>query len=246
VVRTGSQVTYTLYVTNSGSITLTTTITDLLPSQYTPSGSIVWSTSIPPGRAWTQTLPVTLTVGYTGTLTNQLQSTADEGPSGTVDLTICANACQAHLPLALNAHVTGLPPREWDPRLDELGVYVEPAVFEPGEPHWRLVKARWANQAESAGLHHIFFEVLDEEGDRAAGQPVVVEWREGMLTLLIKPGPPPEWGADFGMYNTLGSYDALVGGDIPSDRVIGMGMGTPEQPDFTIHTSFYLTFRLIP
>jgi hypothetical protein len=45
------------------------------------------------------------------------------------------------------------------------------------------------------------------------------------------------------MYNTLGSYAVSVGG-APSDRIVGLGLGTAEAPNFTIHTSFYLTFRL--
>jgi len=87
---------------------------------------------------------------------------------------------------------------------------------------------------------------LDENGERAAGQPVAVEWPGGDLIIFVKPGPPPAWGTDFPMFNTLGSYDAQVAGDAPSDCVTGMGMGTAQLPDFTIHTSFYLTFRWIP
>jgi len=48
------------------------------------------------------------------------------------------------------------------------------------------------------------------------------------------------------MFNTLGSYDAQVAGAASSDRVTGMGMGTAQLTDLTIHTSFYLTFRWIP
>jgi hypothetical protein len=48
------------------------------------------------------------------------------------------------------------------------------------------------------------------------------------------------------MYHTLGSYDAYVGGGLPSDRVMGMGMGTPEYPDVKFHTSFYLTYQRVP
>jgi hypothetical protein len=31
----------------------------------------------------------------------------------------------------------------------------------------------------------------------------------------------------------------------PSDRIVGMGLGTAETPHFTVHTSFYLIFRLV-
>jgi hypothetical protein len=47
------------------------------------------------------------------------------------------------------------------------------------------------------------------------------------------------------MYNTLGSYSVSIGGS-PSDRIVGMGLGTADAPAFTIHTCFYLVFRWIP
>lgn len=245
-VQGGGQLTYTLYVTNSGTVSLTATITDLLPAQVAPGGLRTWATFVNPGKAWSETLVVTVTEGYTGPVTNHLRVTTLEGPQGEARVTTCANACLAFLPLVLRNHMSGLPPREWDPRLDDLGVALDPAPIEPGEPHWRLVEGRWADPVESAGRHHIFIEVLDENEDRAAGQPVVIEWSDGNLTLIVEPGPPPEWGTNFPMFATLGGYNARVGGGAPSDRVTGMGMGTPELPDFTIHTSFYLTYRWIP
>jgi hypothetical protein len=108
------------------------------------------------------------------------------------------------------------------------------------------VAAQWADPIESAGRHNIFLEVLDEDDDRVEGQEVLVDWSDGQQTLFLKPGPPPEWGADFPMFATLGSYGAWVGGGAPSDRVKGMGLGIPEFPDVKYHTSFYLTFQWIP
>ena len=55
-------------------------------------------------------------------------------------------------------------PLEWDPRLDALGVKLVRAQPAEGEACFRLVKARWLNEAESQGQHHIFVDVLDEEG----------------------------------------------------------------------------------
>jgi len=85
--------------------------------------------------------------------------------------------------------------------------------------------------------------VLDAADNRALGQRVVVEWAGGSATLVVKDVPPPELSVNFPMYNTLGSYSVRVLG-FPSDRVLGMGLGTIEAPNFTIHTCFYLTFRL--
>jgi hypothetical protein len=137
-----------------------------------------------------------------------------------------------------------LPPRNWDPRLVDLGVRLEPAGVAPGQSYWRLVEARWADEAQSGGKHSIFIEVLNAQGGRSVGQPVQVQWAGGQVTLFVEDRPAPDWGTDFGMYNTLGSYSVRVGG-APSDRVVGMGLGTVDAPKFTVHTSFYLTFRLV-
>lgn len=137
-----------------------------------------------------------------------------------------------------------LPPLWWDPRLNALGVRVEPAAVAHGQPYWRLVEARWTNEQESAGKHSIYVEVIDLYGKRVVGQPVVVQWAGGNQTLPVEDRPPPDWGVNFPMYNTLGSYAVSVGG-APSDRVVGLGLGTAEAPAFTIHTSFYLTFRWV-
>jgi uncharacterized repeat protein (TIGR01451 family) len=246
LVQDGARLTYTLRITNTGLVSLTATITDVLPALVSPSGSLRWTALITPEQVWTRTIPVTVTEGYTGALTNLVAVTTEEGAASQASVTTCVNACQARLPIVRQAYSGWLPPREWDPRLDELGVTLEPATVEPGQPHWRLVEARWADPDESAQRHHIFFEVLDENEERAAGQPVIVDWPDGSQTLYIKPGPLPTWGADYGMYSVLGSYGAQVGGSMPSDRVAGMGLGTIEEPDIKHHTSFYLTFRLVP
>lgn len=138
-----------------------------------------------------------------------------------------------------------LPPLQWDGRLNLLGVRVERAAVAPGQPHWRLVEARWSDEKESGGKHSIYVEVRDPLGNRAVGQPVVVRWTGSSLNLPVEDRPPPDWGVNFPMYNTLGSYSVGVGGS-PSDRVVGMGLGTPDAPAFTVHTCFYLVFRWVP
>ena len=137
-----------------------------------------------------------------------------------------------------------LPPRSLDPRLAQLGVHLEPAFVGTGQPYWRLVQAHWTDARESAGKHSIYVEALDLSGRRAVGQPVVVQWAGGNLILPIADVPLPDWGMNFPMYNTLGSYSVSVGG-APSDSLVGLGLGTIENPGFTVHTSFYLTFRLV-
>ena len=123
-------------------------------------------------------------------------------------------------------------------------MHLEPAVVAAGQRYWRLVEARWADEAQSAGRHSIFVNLLDAQGACAVGKPVLFQWADGQVVLAVEDRPATDWGADFGMYNTLGSYAVCVGG-APSDRVVGLGLGTADAPNFTVHTSFYLTFRLV-
>mgnify|MGYP001822440625 CR=1 FL=1 len=60
-----------------------------------------------------------------------------------------------------------------------------------------------------------------------------------MLYTQPKPGEP--YGANLPMNSTLNSYQAFVGGDLPSDRVTGLGLG--EWYGGLDHTSFILVFQ---
>jgi uncharacterized repeat protein (TIGR01451 family) len=82
-VQSGTQLTYTLYVTNTGTVSLTATITDVLPEQVTPGGLLVWTPApLWPEEVWTETVVVTVDTGYAGLLTNIVQATTEEGATG--------------------------------------------------------------------------------------------------------------------------------------------------------------------
>ena len=99
-VRTGMPLTYTLHVTNTGSVTLTATITDILPQHVTPTGIHTWSADITaPGGVWTQQVIVTVETGFTGSLTNKVQVTTEESAMGTASVTVCVNYCIIYLPI---------------------------------------------------------------------------------------------------------------------------------------------------
>jgi hypothetical protein len=137
-----------------------------------------------------------------------------------------------------------LAPRGWDSRLDLLNVRVEPAAAAPGQTYWRLVDAKWRNEAEAAGAHSIYIEVVDQAGNRVIGQRVEVGWGGGSQIVITEDKPAPEYASNFPMYNTLGSYSVRVADGQPSERIVGLGLGTPDQPAFTVHTVFLLTFQL--
>jgi uncharacterized repeat protein (TIGR01451 family) len=88
-VETGAPLTYTLRVTNTGTVSLTATISDALPPHVAPGGSLVW-TPVPllPGEGWTETIVVTVEMGYTGSLTNVVQASSEEGATGAYTNTV--------------------------------------------------------------------------------------------------------------------------------------------------------------
>jgi CRP-like cAMP-binding protein len=132
--------------------------------------------------------------------------------------------------------------RAWDGRLDQLGVTIEEAQVSPGQQYWRLIEGRWADEAESAGKHHIYVEVLDENGNRVVGQPVTVWWGDGFNSGPIEDKTPPDFGYNFQMYASGFAYNTKVEG-MPSDTVKGAGMGSIDQRFYGIHTSFYFVFQ---
>lgn len=81
-VQPGTPLTYTLRVTNTGYISLTVTISDILPGHVTPTGMLSWTPFIPLGSTWEEQVAVVVEEGYVGPLTNVVQATSVEGASG--------------------------------------------------------------------------------------------------------------------------------------------------------------------
>jgi hypothetical protein len=111
---------------------------------------------------------------------------------------------------------------------------------------FKLEEIVWMDPDESRGLHHIFVDVLDEQGRRLAGEKFRVAWsgEEVIVPVEEKPGEP--WGGNYPMYATMGSYSVSIASSSgASDQVAGLGMGTPEDPHVKHHTSFGLRFRKV-
>lgn len=127
---------------------------------------------------------------------------------------------------------------EWDPRLDDLGIEITRAESESGQPIYRLISARYLNESESQGLHHVFVEVLDENGQRILGQPVTLAWSDGEGTMITEDKPYPEYAANAPLYGEISEakYEVEVK-DALSDKVSGLGLLGKR------HVSYQLTFQ---
>lgn len=134
--------------------------------------------------------------------------------------------------------------REWDRRLDYFWptVGLEEAQVSSGQWYWRLVRTKWQ---EESGNHHIYVEVLDQNGNRSLGQTIVIEYG-GSPHYETYPFPDKlqeEYAYNFVMEALLGAYNLYIGGEEPSDKIYGMGLGTRQDPYRTHHTCFFLTFQ---
>lgn len=140
------------------------------------------------------------------------------------------------------AVVAAAAPRNLDGRLGALGVSIEDAPVEPGQSYWRLIEVRWEDEVQSAGKHHIYVDVMDENGNRIVGQPVTVFWGDGSYTAALEDKPAPDYGFNYQMYAAGYAYNVKVEG-LPSDVLRGAGMGDLENRFRGIHTSYYLVYQ---
>ena len=132
--------------------------------------------------------------------------------------------------------------REWDARLTQRSVRLEESVAQSGQTLWRLVKAEYLDEQQSQGRHHILVDTLNEQGQRIDGITVEFAWASGkdFKNTEAKPGEPQ--AVDFPMFAAGNSYNVQVAGGA-SDRVLGMGLGSVEQPQMGIHVSYRLVFQ---
>ena len=101
---------------------------------------------------------------------------------------------------------------------------------------------RWEDEQEAGGKHHIYVDVLDENGRRIVGQNVTVFWSDGSATLPLEDKPFPDFGFNYQMYASGYAYSVKVEG-LPSDILRGAGMGDLANRFKGIHTAYYLTYQ---
>jgi uncharacterized repeat protein (TIGR01451 family) len=108
MVTWGDRLTYTLRLTNTGDAHLHAVITDTLPAHVTPTGVLTWTPPvICPGDPWTQTVVVTVEMGYAGPLTNEVEVATREGAAGEASATVYVEPRRIYLPLVFKSWAQG-------------------------------------------------------------------------------------------------------------------------------------------
>lgn len=113
----------------------------------------------------------------------------------------------------------------WDARLSGLGVTLDRATSAPNQPVFRLISAQYKDSTEAGGFHHIYVEVVDENGQRLLNQPVAQTWPDGVAVGVTENKPAPEYAVNFPIYGVQGpdNYTIAVA-SYPSDIVNGLGL----------------------
>ena len=128
-----------------------------------------------------------------------------------------------------------LKPVEWDARLTERGVTVQPADVAPGEQFWRVTMARWYNEQESQGRHHIYVDAPD-------GALFQAIWPTGISTKAAN-GRSGFDAGNYPMSASLNEFSVRMVPGTPSETVRGIGMGADGNP--AVHTSTEVRFELV-
>ncbi len=119
----------------------------------------------------------------------------------------------------------------WDARLTERGVQRQRT-----NGAYDLVAAGYN---DSSGAHHIYVDVLDENGIREVGAPFAVSWPDGRADLTVEAKPGEPYGGNFPMFASGNPYFLECAGW----RIGGMGLGTIAEPHVGHHVSFAFVFR---
>lgn len=146
--------------------------------------------------------------------------------------------------LPLVAGPPPLPPVDWDPRLSQRFAKIIEADVQPGQGYWRLVKGVWYGPGEPPfdGQTHIYVDTLNPAGERQPGVPIDfmnLDMSTVFTTVVTEAKPGELYAGNFPMgRNVAPAYVAIPNDGNPADAAWGMGLGSLEQPDYWIHTSY--------
>ena len=109
----------------------------------------------------------------------------------------------------------------------------------------RVIGVRHLSADENGGNHHIYVDVLDEDGNRRVGAKLEILTEFGYRTQAVIDKPANEPGTNFPMWDWGRTSVYTVNADnVPSDMVSGLHYKHNDEGDGTTwgHHSFYVCF----
>ncbi len=140
-----------------------------------------------------------------------------------------------------------LPPAYWDPRLgtgpqvfgqlDRIRLVPIPNLAS-GQKFWRAISVKFEDIHESGNDHTIYIKIFDENGKRI--EAPLKAWIEelGPLTDVVAKSPEDICDCNYGIGMFGGTYGVQVGGNYPSEQIVGMHMPANR------HVNYKIIFQL--
>ncbi|MCB0195832.1 MAG: hypothetical protein KDJ65_28035 [Anaerolineae bacterium] len=110
--------------------------------------------------------------------------------------------------------------------------------------YWRVVGVHHLNGTENVGQHHVFCDVLDEDGVRINGSRLVLTQGNSAPVFAVVDKPAHEAGTNFPMWSSTRATVA-VHHDLPSEAVFGLRTDHADEEIGNTwgHHSFYVVFQ---
>jgi hypothetical protein len=140
------------------------------------------------------------------------------------------------------------------------GVTIEPAEVKPGEKYWKVIGVHHLLPLENWSNHHVYLEVLDENGNRARNPVGWVGWtwenrqphEPARPVVIDKPDNEPggNIAVDKNQLVSVWMQGRAPDANDKSDKVVGIRITHPDEPlpDGALHNtwghhSFYVVFQ---
>ena len=121
-------------------------------------------------------------------------------------------------------------------------------VPENASKYWRVIGVHHLTGIENMGNHHIYCDVIDEEGKRLNRTRLVMFQANTDPVFAIVDKPANEAGTNFPLWKTDKAAVGVTwpdGNPLPSEQVTGLSTGHPDEEvgNTLFHHSFYVVFQ---
>ncbi len=121
-------------------------------------------------------------------------------------------------------------------------------VPESAKQYWHVIGVHHLTGAENWGNHHIFCDVLDENGKRINGARLTLMQGSSLPVFAVVDKPANEPGTNFPLWKADRATVAITWPDtapLPSEQIVGLSSAHPDEQvgNTLFHHSFYVVFQ---